>query len=99
MGKSKNDRKNREFNNETYQKKRKHAKLQPYDRKKISSGETTCGPKCPNKGWCDDCTYEPSVEQKRKDTKLIVNTNNRQQDVILTAKQQRIIYRSYKLHY
>jgi hypothetical protein len=66
---------------------------------KISSGETTCGPKCPNKGWCDDCTYEPSVEQKRKDTKLIVNTNNRQQDVILTAKQQRIIYRSYKLHY
>ena len=32
---------------------------------KISSGETTCGPKCPNKGWCDDCTYEPSVEQKR----------------------------------
>ena len=33
MGKSKNDRKNREFNNETYQKKRKHAKLQPYDRK------------------------------------------------------------------
>ena len=66
---------------------------------KISSGETTCGPKCPNKGWCDDCTYEPSVEQKRKDTKLIVNTNNRQQDVILTAKQQRITYRSYKLHY